>query len=96
MDLTLQRAHMVNEIRRERSVEFALEGFRLDDLKRWAVYDKVINGYKPKGAMLQEFVDYFKRTPAQVALDGGTNEALYSQIRKDGYLKNEFSLTVRE
>jgi hypothetical protein len=90
----LAESPLVNEIRRERSVEFALEGFRLDDLKRWAVYDKVINGYQPKGAMLQEFVDYFKRTPAQVALDAGTNEALWSQIRKDGYLKNEFSLVL--
>lgn len=85
---------IVNEIRRERTVELALEGFRLDDLKRWAVYDKVINGYQPKGAKMQEWLDYFNRTPAQVALDNGTDPTLYSQIRKDGYRKDEFKLTV--
>jgi hypothetical protein len=85
---------VLNEIRRERTVEFALEGFRLDDLKRWAVYEKVINGYQPKGALLQEFLDYFNRTPAQVNLDKGSDPTLFSQIRKDGYVLNEFTLTV--
>lgn len=85
---------VLNEIRRERSVEFALEGFRLDDLKRWAVYEKVINGYQPKGALLQEFLDYFNRTPAQITLDNGSDPTLYSQIRKDGYTLNEFSLVA--
>ncbi len=85
---------IVNEIRRERMVELALEGFRLNDLKRWAVYDKAINGYQPKGALLQEFLDYYNRTAEQVALDKGNNSMLYSQIRKDGYLLDEFKLNV--
>lgn len=85
---------IVNEIRRERTVEFALEGFRLDDLKRWAVYENVINGYQPKGALLQESLNYFNRTAAQIALDKGSDATLYSQIRKDGYVAptNEFNL----
>ncbi|WP_316816111.1 RagB/SusD family nutrient uptake outer membrane protein [Pedobacter nyackensis] len=83
---------ILNEIRRERTVEFALEGFRLDDLKRWAVYEKVINGYQPKGALLQEFLDYYNRTPAQVLIDQGSDPTLYSQIRKDGYVLNQFNL----
>lgn len=62
-------SNIVNEIRRERSVELALEGFRLGDLKRWAVYDIVTNGYKPKGALAQEFVDYFN-DPAALSSDG--------------------------
>jgi hypothetical protein len=66
----------------------------LNDLKRWAVYDKVINGYQPKGALLQDFLDYYNRTPEQVALDKGNNPTLYSQIRKDGYMLDEFKLTV--
>lgn len=85
---------ILNEIRRERTVEFALEGFRLDDLKRWAVYEKVINGYQPKGALLQESLDYFNRTAAQFNLDKGSDPTLYSQIRKDGYVFNEFNLVV--
>lgn len=85
---------IVNEIRRERMVELALEGFRLNDLKRWAVYDKVINGYQPKGALLQEFLDYYNRTAEQVALDKANDPVRYSQIRKDGYLLDEFKLNV--
>jgi hypothetical protein len=85
---------IVNEIRRERTVEFALEGFRLDDLKRWAVYEKVINGYQPKGALLQESLDYFNRSANQILLDKGSDPTLYSQIRKDGYVLNEFNLAT--
>ncbi|MBB2950380.1 RagB/SusD family nutrient uptake outer membrane protein [Sphingobacterium sp. JUb56] len=89
---------LVNEVRRERMVELALEGYRLNDLKRWAVYEKVINGYQPKGALLQEYLDYYNRTPEQFSLDQGNNPALYSQIRKDGYVvekyENSFKLTV--
>ena len=64
-------SNIVNEIRRERTIELALEGFRLNDLKRWAVYDDAINGYKPKGARIQEFLDYFN-DPAALVADGYT------------------------
>ncbi|AIM37258.1 hypothetical protein KO02_11575 [Sphingobacterium sp. ML3W] len=83
---------LVNEVRRERMVELALEGYRLNDLKRWAVYERVINGYQPKGALLEEYLDYYNRTPEQIALDKGSNSALYSQIRQDGYMLAEFKL----
>ena len=52
-------SNIVNEIRRERTIELSFEGFRVDDLKRWAAYHTAINGYKPKGARMQEFLDYF-------------------------------------
>lgn len=41
---------LVNEIRRERRVELACEGYRSDDLFRWAAIDEKIKGWKPKGA----------------------------------------------
>lgn len=41
---------LLNEIRRERKVELAGEGFRVDDLLRWAAAGKLIKGYKPLGA----------------------------------------------
>lgn len=62
-------SRIVNEIRRERLVELAYEGHRVNDLKRWAVYDDVINGFKPQGAHYQEFVDYFNNT-TQLIADG--------------------------
>jgi hypothetical protein len=69
LGFSLSESNIVNEIRRERTVELALEGFRLDDIKRWAVYDKVINGCTPKGAQLQEFLTYIN-DPAKLTADG--------------------------
>ena len=62
-------SNIVNEIRRERLVELAFEGHRVNDLKRWAVYDDVINGFKPEGANYKEFFDYFNN-PALLISDG--------------------------
>ncbi|MBK0379677.1 RagB/SusD family nutrient uptake outer membrane protein [Mucilaginibacter segetis] len=38
-------ADMTNIIRRERRVEFALEGLRTDDIRRWKIAENVMNGY---------------------------------------------------
>lgn len=43
-------SNIINEVRRERKVELAAEGFRTDDLLRWAAAKTHIRGYKPKGA----------------------------------------------
>ena len=40
---------IINEIRRERRVELAIEGFRWSDIARWAAADKLIVGKRPKG-----------------------------------------------
>ena len=92
-------SNIVNEIRRERTIELALEGFRLDDLKRWAVFDKVINGYKPKGVKAQEFLDYYNNLEnltadgwsgsADMTLTLGTNIGVDSE----GYLNPYFEST---
>jgi starch-binding outer membrane protein, SusD/RagB family len=59
--------NIVNEIRRERLVELVLEGHRVNDLKRWAVYDDAVNGWKPVGAHYQEYFDYFNNTTLLIA-----------------------------
>lgn len=41
---------LINEIRRERRVELAAEGYRHDDIWRWAAADELIIGKKPLGA----------------------------------------------
>lgn len=41
---------LINEIRRERRVELACEGYRRDDLQRWAAMDEKIVGWNPRGA----------------------------------------------
>ena len=40
----------IQAIRRERKVELAFEGFRPDDIMRWAAAEELIVGYIPKGA----------------------------------------------
>jgi hypothetical protein len=80
--------NIVNEIRRERSVELALEGFRLDDIKRWAVYENVINGYLPKGAQLQEFLDYFNNPSALTADGFNTSGLVFPLLYTSGPKKN--------
>ncbi len=50
---------ILNEVRRERRVELLFENYRRNDLKRWAIYEDVVNGYKPIGAYAQELIDYW-------------------------------------
>lgn len=45
---------ILNEIRRERRVELALEGFRLSDILRWAAGDELITGKRPKGMLASQ------------------------------------------
>ncbi|SMG21114.1 RagB/SusD family nutrient uptake outer membrane protein [Sphingobacterium psychroaquaticum] len=46
---------ILNEIRRERRVELAAEGYRADDLYRWAAMDEKIIGKRQKGAKRQQW-----------------------------------------
>ena len=62
-------ANILNEIRRERRVELMLENYRRTDLKRWAIYEDVVNGYKPVGAYYKEFEDFWN-TDARVLAAG--------------------------
>ncbi len=40
----------IQVVRRERRIELACEGFRFDDILRWAAADELINGQRPSGA----------------------------------------------
>jgi hypothetical protein len=42
---------VLQAVRRERRIEFACEGFRLDDIMRWAAADVLIKGKRPQGAL---------------------------------------------
>ena len=46
---------VINEIRRERRVELANEGFRFNDIFRWAAADELIIGKRPIGARYNQF-----------------------------------------
>jgi starch-binding outer membrane protein, SusD/RagB family len=44
---------VINEVRRERRVEFACEGYRFDDLVRWRAHSLIV-GKRPKGAWFDQ------------------------------------------
>ena len=49
---------LLQEIRRERKVELACEGFRVDDIYRWAAIDELIKGFLPQGAVWEQWRNY--------------------------------------
>ena len=55
---------LLNEIRRERKVEFACEGYRHDDIYRWAAVDELMLGKKPQGAVKSQWSNYPNVTDA--------------------------------
>lgn len=71
---------MQEEIRRERTVELAFEGYRRDDLRRWGTADKVL----PKALKGVKFVgtEYEKKYPELII---GEN----IQVDKDGFILTE-------
>ena len=48
---------IINEVRRERKVELCCEGFRKDDIFRWAAADLLIAGKRPKGAKKSQWLN---------------------------------------
>jgi hypothetical protein len=47
---------VINEVRRERRVELACEGFRFDDICRWAAAGTLITGWQPLGGQVNQFL----------------------------------------
>jgi len=58
-------SNIINEIRRERTVELAVEGFRVDDIFRWAAADLLIKGYTPQGAKLAQWLGSLTPDPGE-------------------------------
>ncbi|MCT4587142.1 MAG: RagB/SusD family nutrient uptake outer membrane protein [Carboxylicivirga sp.] len=77
---------IINEIRRERRVELALEGFRLGDIMRWAAADELIVGVRPRGIKLIPGVsfpdpNFGKNEP----VDDNDYLDYYQTLNADGY-----------
>ncbi|MDR1222241.1 MAG: RagB/SusD family nutrient uptake outer membrane protein [Tannerella sp.] len=71
---------VLQEIRRERKVELACEGYRLDDIFRWAAADELIRGKRPLGAVLEQWYNY--PDAAQAFLDA----VVKLPVNSDGYM----------
>lgn len=68
----------INEVRRERRIELANEGFRRDDIFRWAAADELIVGKRPTGMKFhREYYSTYRISPfcSDQNGDGVINEA---------------------
>lgn len=78
-------SNLLQEIRRERRVELACEGYRIDDLKRWRAHH-LWNHDKIQGAKTAQFkdlswlVDYFTNVGAPQAITGGFENFLSETV----------------
>ena len=75
------------EIRRERRVELCLEGFRLNDLKRWRKLDYLWNGCNPDiryGAYIRA-IDY-KSKAAEIVIAGKIDPMTNDTVTNEGYI----------
>ena len=74
---------VINEVRRERRVELICEGFRWDDIARWAAADKLIVGQRPLGGKFNS-IDYPDLQASDYLLTDGYFDPLKNQI-PNGY-----------
>ena len=82
-------SNIINEVRRERRVETALEGMRFDDLMRWAAADELIVGKRllgfkivGSGAMETEFADEIN---ASILVNAQGNIDPYQKVIPAGF-----------
>ncbi|WP_341842204.1 RagB/SusD family nutrient uptake outer membrane protein [Chitinophaga caseinilytica] len=71
---------VINEVRRERRVELACEGFRRDDIFRWAAADELIVGKKPQGAKKDQWTTL---VPANLLNSYPVNDQGYIELFKN-------------
>jgi starch-binding outer membrane protein, SusD/RagB family len=74
---------VINEIRRERRVELIAEGFRWNDLARWAACDETITGKRPLGGMFND-IDYPDLSASDFSLTDGYFDPLKTRL-PNGY-----------
>ncbi|MDR1154373.1 MAG: RagB/SusD family nutrient uptake outer membrane protein [Bacteroidales bacterium] len=90
---------VIQEIRRERKVELACEGFRLDDIMRWAAAGELIVGKIPVGAKLAQwqgfkFADYLPEAQPDLSRQAVFDDRISAlQTDANGYV-NIFKNTL--
>lgn len=72
----------INEIRRERRVELACEGYRFDDICRWAAAPQLIVGWRPLGASWDQWENRYKDGQGNPTVVPGNNIF----VNSDGYI----------
>lgn len=70
---------VINEIRRERRIEFVADGFRWDDIARWAAANDLIIGKRPMGGKFNS-IDYPDLSAIDYRLTDGYFDPLGDQL----------------
>lgn len=84
---------IIQEIRRERKVELACEGFRMDDIMRWAAAGELLVGKIPLGAKKAQwdnfkFSDYLPEAEPDLSRQDRFVEMLNDlEVNEAGYIK---------
>jgi hypothetical protein len=84
---------IIQEIRRERKVELACEGFRVNDIMRWAAAGELIVGKIPVGAKKAQwdgfhFADYLPEATPDVERQSKFDERLSAlEVNAAGYIQ---------
>ncbi|MDR0537253.1 MAG: RagB/SusD family nutrient uptake outer membrane protein [Tannerellaceae bacterium] len=84
---------IIQEIRRERKVELACEGFRVNDIMRWAAAGELIVGKIPVGAKKAQWIgfkfeDYLPEATPDIERQGKFEERLSAlEVDGKGYIK---------
>lgn len=84
---------IIQAIRRERKVELACEGFRVDDIMRWAAAGELIVGKIPVGAKKAQWIgfnfsDYLPEATPDVSRQATFEERVNAlEVDADGYVK---------
>ncbi|GAB6008407.1 RagB/SusD family nutrient uptake outer membrane protein [Dysgonomonas reticulitermitis] len=84
---------MIQAVRRERKVELACEGFRVDDIMRWAAAGELIVGQIPVGAKKAQWVGFKFEDYLPEAAPDLTRQALFNSVVNaletdaNGYIK---------
>lgn len=78
---------LINEIWRERRIELATEGFRYDDLMRWAAGEILIKGRKLKGARFIKGISFpqLESQLKDIAVDAGDYIDRYQKSVPNGF-----------
>jgi hypothetical protein len=86
---------LINEVRRERNVEIGCEGFRFDDIMRWAAADELIVGWKPKGAKWKQWEGVYTNPPVVAGQNVYVDSQGYIEpLMKDALLQNGYQFNV--
>lgn len=86
---------IINEVRRERNVEIGCEGFRFDDIMRWAAADELIIGWKPKGAKWEQWEGVYTNPPVVAGQNVYVDAQGYIEpLMKDALLQNGYQFNI--